>query len=33
MLEEGATQEFTAKVTGFSITQLQALELAQQAQE
>jgi hypothetical protein len=33
MLEEGATQEFTAKVTGFSITQLQALESSQQAQE
>jgi predicted transposase/invertase (TIGR01784 family) len=33
MLEEGATQEFVAKVTGFSITQLQALELAQHAQE
>jgi hypothetical protein len=33
MLEEGATREFVAKVTGFSIAQLQALESAQQAQE
>jgi predicted transposase/invertase (TIGR01784 family) len=28
MLEEGATREFVAKVTGFSIAQLQALESA-----